>query len=157
MVKSVWILANAATVSNANDASIVSVITVKNADHVAGDVAVGATGDLHGKWLLAWINTARAQRHFQEDIHAFAGDAVHLVIDSGAGLGTHERIGHGVLTRTGTRDDPLNVIRGDVLIWPQVNQFTTAEAIHYLLAHRRIVSNEIKQTVHKALHAAGDV
>ena len=79
------------------------------------------------------------------------------MIDSGAGLGTHERIGHGVLTCASTGDDPLNVIRGDVLIWPQVNQFTTAEAIDYLLAHRRIVSNEIKQTVHKALHAAGDV
>ena len=156
VIKTLWVFANTGTIANTDDDRVPSVITIQDAHHVARNVAVGAAGDLDRELLLARIDATSAQRDIEEDVHAFARHAVHLVIDTGAWLRTHERRRHRVAAHASAIDNPHDVRRRDVFIRPEIDEFVLAEAIDDGLLHIGNLHDEVEDRIDERLHTAVD-
>ena len=71
------------------------------------------------------------QHLLHEFHHAQAGDTVAFVVDTDARFGTHERRRARVPARSRSSHNPLDIVRSDVLIRPQVNHLGAAQIVHH--------------------------
>ena len=156
-VEAARILGAAEPIGDADDLHVRAELTDGDLDLVAGDVAVGAAGELEGEGLSPRVDADRPQRHLEEDVQPLAGDAELLVVDAGVGLGAHERRRRGVAAVLGARDDPLDVRRRDVLVRAEVDRLGLAQPIDDRGARRRIGGDEIEDGVCEGPHARRDV
>ena len=157
VVEAVGILAASAAVGDADDPRVRAVVAMEDLDHVAGDVAVGPAGDLDREGPSPRIDPDRLEHHAEEDVHALARHAVDLVVDAGAGLAAHEGRRHRVAAQPGPLDDPLDVLRRDVLVGAEIYELLAAEPVDHEPLRLGIGRDQVEQRVDEALDAAGDL
>ena len=108
MIESLRILGTTAAVGDPHNSRIFTIFAIEDADHVAGNVAVGSAGQFHRKTIAARIDPDLAQRNFEKNVHPFAGDTIGFVIDPCARFRAHECVRLWMPTAMRARDDPFN-------------------------------------------------
>ena len=88
----------------------------------------------------------------QEDVHAFRGHAVILVVDAGTRLRRNEGRCQWVTPPHGTLGHPHNVLRKDVLIRSEVQEFIVSEMVDDSIFGVWLGGDEVEQRIREGFH-----